>query len=68
VNYVEIAPTFYHFLTPDGQTTWAAIDHPNNKIMACGAEAWRFLGWEVPDGSGGTEWLPAETFGPLPVH
>ncbi len=69
VNYVEIAPTLYHFTTPDGQPTWAAIDHPNNKILACGAEAWRCLGWVVPEeGTGLPEWLPAETFGPLPVH
>jgi WD40 repeat protein len=69
VNYVEIAPTLYHFRTPGDQPTWAAIDHPNNKILACGAEAWRCLGWVVPEeGSGLPEWLPAETFGPLPVH
>lgn len=35
---------------------------------ACDAEAWRYLGWIVPEaGSGLPERLPAETFGPLPV-
>jgi WD40 repeat protein len=67
LNYVEVA-ALYTFKTPDGQGTWAAIDHPNNKILACGEEAWRCLGWVVRDPDRGLEWLPAETFGPLPVH
>jgi WD40 repeat protein len=65
---VELAPTMYHLKTPDDQPTWCAVDHQNNKILACDAEAWRSLGWIVPDERlGMPEWLPAETFGPLPV-
>ena len=47
--------------------TWAAIDHPNNRILACGPDAWRSLGWVAPDpATGHLRMLPAETFGPLP--
>jgi hypothetical protein len=49
-----------------GESTWAAIDHPNNRILACDAEAWRYLGWIAPDAGAFPEMLP-ETFGPLPV-
>jgi hypothetical protein len=42
--------------------------HPNNRILACGPDAWRSLGWVVPErGTGLPEMLPAETFGLLPV-
>jgi len=45
-----------------------SVDHQNNRILACDSEAWRYLGWIVPEpGTGLPEWLPAETFGPLPV-
>jgi WD40 repeat protein len=60
---VEIAPRIYQF-----DSSWCSIDHQNNKIVACDDEAWRYVGWVVPDTVNGLpEWLPAETFGPLPV-
>ncbi|HYL74198.1 MAG TPA: TIR domain-containing protein [Bryobacteraceae bacterium] len=63
----ELAPRIYHFSTPEG-STWCSVDHPGNRIVDCGAEAWRVLGWIVPEaGTGLPEWLPAETFGPLLV-
>ena len=50
-----------------GELTWGSIDHPANRIVACDPEAWRNLGWIVPEaGTGLPEMLPAETFGPLP--
>jgi WD40 repeat protein len=58
----EIAPTLYHFAQG-----WASLDHQNNRILACSPDAWRYLGWIVPDANGMPEWLPAETFGELPV-
>jgi WD40 repeat protein len=64
---VELAPRIYHIEAPNGAPTWATIDHPNNRIVACGPDAWRSLGWIVPGADGFPEWLPAETFGPLPV-
>ena len=67
---VELGPTMYHFNHPSsrGGPTWAAIDRPNNRILACGPDAWRHLGWIV--GEPGTVLpvrLPAEVYGPLPV-
>jgi WD40 repeat protein len=67
-TYVGIAPQIYQFSTPAGESTWCSVDHPGNRILACGAEAWRSLGWVVPDPvTGLPEMLPAETFGPLPI-
>jgi WD40 repeat protein len=64
----ELAPRIYHFADRDGEPAWCAVDHPGGRIMACGAGAWRYLGWVVPEeGTGLPEWLPAETFGALPV-
>jgi WD40 repeat protein len=65
----ELAPTIYHLTTPHGGPTWCSADFVNNRIVACGAEAWRCLGWVVPEeGTGLPEWLPADSFGPLPAH
>jgi WD40 repeat protein len=65
---VEIGPRFYQFWVPGYGSTWCAIDHQNNRILACDREAWRYLGWLVSNASTGwPEMLPAETFGPLPV-
>jgi WD40 repeat protein len=65
---IELAPRIYQLETPHDGSTWCAFDPQNNRILACGAEAWRFLGWVVPDAvTGWPEMLPAETFGPLPV-
>ena len=64
----ELAPTIYHLSPPRGENTWASVDHPNNRIVACGPDAWRSLGRVVPEaGTGMPEMLPAETFGALPV-
>jgi len=60
---LEIAPRIYVW-----EATGCSIDHPNNRILACDAEAWRVAGWVVPEpGTGLPEMLPAATYGPLPV-
>jgi WD40 repeat protein len=64
---VEVAPTMYHLSRPGGAPTGCSVDHPRNRIVACGEEAWRSLGWIVRDPDGWPEWAPAETFGKLPV-
>jgi WD40 repeat protein len=39
-----------------------------NRVLACSAGAWRWLGWIAPaPGSGELTRYPAEIFGPLPV-
>jgi WD40 repeat protein/uncharacterized protein YjbI with pentapeptide repeats len=64
----EVGPTIYHLRSPEGERTWCTVDYPCNKVVACGAEAWRSLGWLVRDSeSSWPELLPSETFGPLPV-
>jgi hypothetical protein len=51
----EIAPAMYSF----GEE-WCSLDHKNNRVLACSREAWRYLGWVVPEaGSGMPEWVPA---------
>ena len=56
---------FYSWAAPGN---WASIDRVGNRVLACGPEAWRHLGWVRPEpGTGLPEWLPAESLGPLPV-
>ncbi|MBZ5521961.1 MAG: TIR domain-containing protein [Acidobacteriia bacterium] len=63
----QLAPRIHHLKAPRGGPSWCSINPQNNRILACGAEAWRSLGWVVPDATGLPEMLPAETFGPLPT-
>lgn len=64
----ELAPTMYHLQTRDGEPSWCSVDYEKNCVVECDAEAWQSLGWVVKDPeSGWPEWVPAETFGPLPV-
>jgi hypothetical protein len=44
-------------LTPDGQ-----------RVIQVSPEAWRDLGWLVPDATGALTRYPAEVFGPLPEY
>lgn len=52
-----------HALGPGGYAVWSPQE---NRVIEAGGEAWRWLGWLAPDGHGGYDRLPAETFGPLP--
>jgi WD40 repeat protein len=64
---VELDRRIYFRRTPDG-TTWATVDHRNNRILACHADAWCILGWRTTGPDGFPVILPAETFGPLPIR
>jgi len=47
----------------------ATLDLANNRILSASPEAWRWLGWRWKDPeTGRTRILPAEYFGPLPMH
>ena len=63
----QIQPTLYHFKAPGSAPSWATIDHDVNRVIACGPDAWRSLGWLAPDPDTGLRWLPAEYFGSLPL-
>jgi hypothetical protein len=65
----ELAPTMYHLKATRGEASWATIDYPNNRIVACGPDAWRSIGWIPPNPKAGLPVrLPAEAWGPLPVR
>jgi len=49
---IELAPRIYLLNPPRAAPTWAAVNHPNNRIVACGADAWRSLCWIVPGADG----------------
>ncbi len=67
-TFAEVGLRYYHLQAPHGEPTWATVDRINNRIVACGLDAWRSLGWIVPEvGSGMPLWRPAEVFSPLPV-
>jgi WD40 repeat protein/DNA polymerase III delta prime subunit len=66
---IRIAPEIHHLRAPHSRPSWCSIDPQQNRILACDSEAWRSLGWVVPDRANGLpELLPAETFGPLPTQ
>ncbi|WP_439661666.1 eIF2A-related protein [Lentzea sp. HUAS TT2] len=46
---------------------FAVFNRQRDKVIECGADAWRWIGWNVID-EHGIDRLPAETFGPLPVQ
>jgi len=45
---------------------WAAIDEEQNRVISCGPEAWRYLGWVGKDENGELRRYPAEINGWLP--
>jgi hypothetical protein len=50
---------------PDGEFTWW---NPDGTLRSVSAEAWQYLGWQVPGTDGGcVTRLPAEMFTRLPV-
>lgn len=51
-----------------GGDEWCMLDLDANAVLSCGADAWRWLRWDIRDPlSGARELLPAEYFGALPV-
>lgn len=63
VSGEQVGPTMYHLSPPRGGPSWAAIDRKAKKIVGMGGEAWRSVGWVVPEEATGLpEWLPAESF------
>ncbi|UOX89931.1 pentapeptide repeat-containing protein [Amycolatopsis sp. FBCC-B4732] len=45
---------------------FAVFDAVTHELVCCSEGAWRSLGWRVTE-NGHNDYLPAETFGPLPV-
>jgi len=50
---------------PSGKA-WAVIDEEQNRVISCGPEAWRYLGWVGKDENGELRRYPAEINGWLP--
>jgi WD40 repeat protein/uncharacterized protein YjbI with pentapeptide repeats len=61
---VETGPRFYHLEPPHGEPTWASIDMVNGRILGYGEQAWRSVGYTIPDADGLPMWLPIEAFEP----
>lgn len=49
-----------------GNGAWATLAVGEDRVIQVGSEAWRWLGWLVPDPDGKLTRYPAEIFGPLP--
>jgi len=52
-------------IRPSGKA-WAVIDEEQNRVISCGPEAWRYLGWVGKDENGELRRYPAEINGWLP--
>jgi hypothetical protein len=51
-----------------GDGEFASLKPDGQHIIQVSPEAWRDLGWLVPDASGALTRYPAEVFGPLPEY
>jgi len=58
----ETGPRCYHLHPPHSKPTWADLDPVNNKILGYGEDAWRSIGYMIPDEDGNPMWLPIEAF------
>ncbi|MBZ5620423.1 MAG: NACHT domain-containing protein [Acidobacteriia bacterium] len=58
----ETGPRCYHLKPPHSKPTWASFDPLHNRILAYGEDAWRSVGYVIPDETGMPMWLPIEAF------
>ena len=61
-TFAETGPRCYHLHPPHSGLTWASFDPVQNRILGYGEEAWRSVGYAVPDETGMPLWLPIEAF------
>jgi hypothetical protein len=59
---IEIGPRCYHLYPPHSGPTWASLDPVGNQILGYGEDAWRSVGYVIPDAEGIPMWLPLEAF------
>jgi WD40 repeat protein len=58
----ETGPRLFHLTPPHSPPTWAAVDPVHNRLLAYGEDAWRSVGYTIPDETGMPVWFPAEAF------
>jgi len=58
----ETGPRCYHLKPPHSGPTWAAYDPVHQRVLGYGEDAWRSVGYVVPDETGMPMWLPIEAF------
>ena len=58
----ETGPRCYHLKPPHSGPTWASIDPVHNRLLGYGEDAWRSVGYVIPDETGMPMWLPIEAF------
>ena len=56
----EVGPRCWHLKTPRSEASWAVVDPKTNAVLKYGEEAWRSVGYVVPDEDGMPMWLPVE--------
>jgi WD40 repeat protein len=57
---MECGPQCWHVKSPRGEPSWASVDPKTNAVLNYGEEAWRSVGYVVPDDDGMPTWLPVE--------
>jgi WD40 repeat protein len=62
VTLAETGPRCHHMWPPHRQPTWASVDPVHNRLLGYGEDAWRSVGYVVPDETGMPMWLPIEAF------
>jgi hypothetical protein len=46
---IDTGPRCYHLMPPRSGPAWASIDPVNHRILGYGEDAWRSVGYTVPD-------------------
>ncbi len=58
----ETGPRCYHLQPPHSGPTWASFDPLQSRILGYGEDAWRSVGYVIPDETGMPVWLPIDAF------
>jgi WD40 repeat protein/uncharacterized protein YjbI with pentapeptide repeats len=56
----ETGPRCYHLEAPHDEPSWATVNPVTNLVLNYGKDAWRSVGYVVPDETGYPMWLPVE--------
>jgi len=57
---VECGPQCWHLQARRGEPSWASVDPKTKRVLHYGPDAWRSVGYVVPDEDGMPVWVPVE--------
>ena len=58
----ETGPRCYHLQPPHSAPSWVSYDPVHRRVLGYGEDAWRSVGYVIPDEMGMPMWWPVEAF------